>query len=104
MSTVINLLHLLLLLWSVGWLKTFLAICLVLIGLLFLYCLLAAIFFPTHSTAHGDEHSELVRLCGNTKTANRLIKHIQSQHPKKSLKWCCDKALWDLQRDRRRGL
>jgi hypothetical protein len=45
---------------------------------------------------------ELLRLVhGDVATANRLIDCELKRNPGRSLDWCLDKALWQLQRDRR---
>jgi hypothetical protein len=45
---------------------------------------------------------ELLRLVhGDVATANRLIDCELKRNPGRSLDWCIDKALWQLQRDRR---
>lgn len=33
--------------------------------------------------------------------ADRLIQQLQQRHPERSRDWCADKALFDLERDRR---
>ena len=50
----------------------------------------------------GGAQSErkLVRLVGK-KPADRLIEKLQQRHPERSREWCADKALFDLERDRR---
>lgn len=41
---------------------------------------------------------ELVQ--GDSTTASRLVEHVQNRNPGKSLQWCWEKAIWDLERDR----
>jgi hypothetical protein len=45
---------------------------------------------------------ELVRLLnGDRTTANRLLTSTRRKHPNQSEQWCHEKALYDLERDRR---
>lgn len=45
---------------------------------------------------------ELLRLVnGHRPTALRLVAKIQEYHPGRSAQWCWEKAIYDLQRDRR---
>lgn len=37
---------------------------------------------------------------GDSATASRLVEHVQNRNPGKSLQWCWEKAIWDLERDR----
>lgn len=50
----------------------------------------------------GGAQSErkLIKLLGK-KPAARLIEQLQQRHPERSRSWCADKALFDLERDRR---
>lgn len=38
---------------------------------------------------------------GDVATANRLVDCERRRNPDRSLDWCIDKAIWQLQRDRR---
>ncbi len=38
---------------------------------------------------------------GDAAAANRLIEYEQSRNPNRSIDWCVEKALWQLERDRR---
>lgn len=54
------------------------------------------------SPQHGTLENELVRLLnGNAATANRLIVSTRRKNPHQSEQWCHEKALYDLERDRR---
>jgi hypothetical protein len=45
---------------------------------------------------------ELLRLVnGHRPTALRLVAKVQEYHPGRSEQWCWEKAIYDLQRDRR---
>jgi hypothetical protein len=45
---------------------------------------------------------ELVRLLnGDRTTANRLISSTRRKNPNQSEQWCREKAVYDLERDRR---
>jgi hypothetical protein len=45
---------------------------------------------------------ELVRLLnGNIETADRLLTSTRRKNPHQSEQWCREKALYDLERDRR---
>lgn len=45
---------------------------------------------------------ELLRLVnGHRPTALRLVAKVQEYHPGRSAQWCWEKAIYDLQRDRR---
>ena len=44
--------------------------------------------------------AKLVRLLnGDVKAANRLIAAVEARNPDKSIDWCVEKAIFDLQRD-----
>jgi hypothetical protein len=50
---------------------------------------------------NSQKWRELLRLVhGDVATANRLIDCELQRNPERSLDWCIDKALWQLQRDR----
>ncbi|MFE4105567.1 hypothetical protein [Almyronema epifaneia] len=45
---------------------------------------------------------ELLRLTnGNRAVAQRLVDRVRDQNPGRSEQWCWEKAIYDLQRDRR---
>ncbi|MCC5635775.1 hypothetical protein LC593_07890 [Nostoc sp. CHAB 5844] len=51
---------------------------------------------------HHPQWRKLLRLVhGDVATANRLIDCERRKNPDRSLDWCIDKAIWQLQRDRR---
>jgi hypothetical protein len=39
-------------------------------------------------------------LTHNSETSQRLVERLQQRHPEKSLKWCVEKAICDIERDR----
>jgi len=45
---------------------------------------------------------KLVKLTRNEDTAQRLVRNLMIRHPDRSADWCCDKAIYDLERDRYR--
>jgi outer membrane biosynthesis protein TonB len=45
----------------------------------------------------------LERLTRSPATAKRLVESNQAKFPDRSLNWCCEKAIRDLERDRGRG-
>jgi hypothetical protein len=46
-------------------------------------------------------HKLLTLVQGDTDAAERLIKYEQSRNPDRSIDWCVEKAVWQLERDRR---
>ncbi len=47
--------------------------------------------------------TKLLRLLnGDRNTANRLIVAVKTRNPDKSMDWCAEKVIFDLQRDRGR--
>ena len=38
---------------------------------------------------------------GNQAVATRLVQRVRSQHPERSEQWCWEKAIYDIERDRR---
>lgn len=54
-------------------------------------------------TSRGDPRlwRELELLVHDRKTAQRLVKGIKQRHRRRSWRWCQEKALNDLRRDRR---
>ena len=58
-----------------------------------------------HSCNKEDELSGklLLKLNGLTRnqaTSKRLIENVKSKNPQKSLNWCAERAIWELERDR----
>ena len=54
------------------------------------------------SGVDGRTRKELMRLVnGNRDVAARLVERIRLQNPGRSEQWCWEKAIYDLQRDRR---
>ncbi len=45
--------------------------------------------------------NELHRLTRDQRLSERLIARIAFNHPQRSRRWCVEKAIYDLQRDRR---
>lgn len=54
---------------------------------------------PTVNRALQEKLLELVQ--GDQQVAARLLQHVRSTNPTRSEQWCWEKALWDLERDRR---
>lgn len=48
----------------------------------------------------GAPHEVLQLLRNDRAVANRLFVHVSSMNPGESEKWCWDKVVWDLERDR----
>ena len=92
------------------------------LSLIFAFVILAAVFcwltgyrFPVQlkpSSRQGRSHSsgrvnratrqQLMRLVnGNQAVADRLIARVRSQNPDRSEQWWWEKAIYDIQRDRR---
>ncbi|NEP15703.1 MAG: hypothetical protein F6J97_02235 [Leptolyngbya sp. SIO4C1] len=45
---------------------------------------------------------QLMRLVnGNRAVADRLVERVRSQNPDRSEQWCWEKAIYDIERDRR---
>ena len=45
---------------------------------------------------------QLLRLTGgNVSVAERLVERVRSRHPERSEQWCWEKAIYDIERDRR---
>lgn len=53
------------------------------------------------TSAKSAKQQLLVMLQGDERAANRLIRHIKAANPGQSEQWYWEKALWDLERDRR---
>lgn len=85
--------------WFFGWLKPFLIVCAVVMGVPLFFAIVGVMFGG--GSDDTDLSAELIRLSGSRKTAARLVRQIQNENPRKSKQWCVDKALWDLRRDRR---
>lgn len=50
----------------------------------------------------GATRRELLRLVGgNQEVAQRLVDQVQLRNPNHSEQWCWEKAIYDIQRDRR---
>jgi hypothetical protein len=49
----------------------------------------------------NTRHKLLTMLQGDELAAARLVNHIKGSNPGRSDQWCWEKAIWDLQRDRR---
>ncbi|MGA1602936.1 MAG: hypothetical protein ACO4CG_11705 [Prochlorothrix sp.] len=45
---------------------------------------------------------KLVKLTKDEDTAHRLIRNLLLRYPERDPDWCCDKAIYDLERDRYR--
>ncbi|WP_346290795.1 hypothetical protein [Sphaerothrix gracilis] len=58
---------------------------------------------PASQTAVGRQtQRELLRLTnGNQAVALRLVDRVKMQNPGRSEQWCWEKAIYDIQRDRR---
>ncbi len=59
-------------------------------------------FRPGRSSplGRGNSARQLSKRVGK-QAAKRLIQQVQRSHPDRSRDWCADKALFDLERDRR---
>ena len=42
----------------------------------------------------------LDELTRNPETSARLVEHARARNPDRSLKWCMEKAIYDIERDR----
>ncbi|MBW4658622.1 MAG: hypothetical protein KME15_08105 [Drouetiella hepatica Uher 2000/2452] len=57
---------------------------------------------PRLGSASPASRRRLLRLVnGNEKTAIRLVSNLKETHPERSEQWCWEKAIYDLERDRR---
>lgn len=45
---------------------------------------------------------QLVKLTKDEETAHRLVRNLLMRYPERDADWCCDKAIYDLERDRYR--
>ena len=45
------------------------------------------------------QHNLLLLLNGDRNTANRLLNLAKTRNPQKSVQWCAEKVIFDLQRD-----
>lgn len=45
---------------------------------------------------------KLVKLTRDETTAHRLVRNLSIKYPDRDLDWCCEKAIYDLERDRYR--
>jgi len=63
--------------------------------------------FPTRSGRHSagkvpnSMRRELIRMAGNAQVAERLINNLRAKHPGETERWYWEKAIFDLERDRR---
>ncbi|MEM6446248.1 MAG: hypothetical protein AAFY57_01680 [Cyanobacteria bacterium J06642_2] len=48
----------------------------------------------------SETFERLAELCDSRDAARRLVRQIQTRYPDRSYNWCCEKALFDLERDR----
>lgn len=48
----------------------------------------------------GLWHQLLIRCNFDISLAERLVANCQKQHPNKDDRWCIEKCLWDIERDR----
>ena len=56
----------------------------------------------TPHSVNGSTQRELLRLVGgNRDVAQRLVEQVQLRNPNHSEQWCWEKAIYDIQRDRR---
>lgn len=54
-------------------------------------------------TPSRTQREQLIRLLrGDRAAAQRLVAHIQEKNPDRSERWCWEKAIYDIERDRRR--
>ena len=57
---------------------------------------------PKAKGVDGHTRKQLMRLVnGNLGVAQRLVERIRQQNPGRSEQWCWEKAIYDIQRDRR---
>lgn len=56
---------------------------------------------PQGQTVPPRLMGELDRLTRDRRVSERLIERIQFNHPGRSRRWCVEKAIYDIQRDRR---
>ncbi|MEO1132896.1 MAG: hypothetical protein AAFX40_09345 [Cyanobacteria bacterium J06639_1] len=82
---------------------------LALLGVLFLGALALLFGFNPDIFGGGGDRDDghqsetfdrLVDLCDSREAAVRLVRQIQTRYPNRSYGWCCEKALFDLERDR----
>ncbi len=81
----------------------------ILYGLYFLYLHRAKTKHPGQFAEGGNKQpsrnlqTKLLRLLnGDRNTANRLIAALKARNPDRSIDWCAEKVIFDLQRDRGR--
>lgn len=59
-------------------------------------------FKNANSGVNGATRRQLLRLVGgNRDVATRLVTTVRERYPGKSEQWCWEKAIYDIQRDRR---
>ncbi|MEO0535351.1 MAG: hypothetical protein AAF215_15950 [Cyanobacteria bacterium P01_A01_bin.123] len=57
---------------------------------------------PKVNGVDGRTRRALMRLVnGNPGVAQRLVERVRQQNPERSEQWCWEKAIYDIQRDRR---
>lgn len=56
---------------------------------------------PQYSPLTSPLEARLINMVGDHTTANRLIGYTRQQYPNRSQQWCLEKAIYDLERDRR---
>lgn len=54
-----------------------------------------------HGTVPDSLMRRLDRLTKDRRVSKRLIERIEFDHPDRSKRWCVEKAIYDIQRDRR---
>ena len=55
-----------------------------------------------HSRVSPQLWRKLVKLTRDEETAHRLVRNLLLRYPDRDVDWCCDKAIYDLERDRYR--
>jgi hypothetical protein len=62
---------------------------------------------PTLSRRHATGkvpnslRRDLIRMAGNAQVAERLLNNLRAKHPGETERWYWEKAIFDLERDRR---
>ncbi|MDB9525456.1 hypothetical protein PN498_05615 [Oscillatoria sp. CS-180] len=57
--------------------------------------------FASSQAVPGHLMGRLDRLTKDRRVSERLIERVEFNHPERSKRWCIEKAIYDIQRDRR---
>lgn len=56
---------------------------------------------PARGVARSTRQQLMRRVGGNAAVAQRLVERVKMQNPGRTEQWCWEKAIYDIERDRR---